>query len=81
MAKAKNKPGKNDKRDELETLRTEYRTLIGRAIIAGLITPSSGAIGRDLFLAAPDYNQDTGDYVQSGGGDHEQNAGDYTQSP
>lgn len=71
-------------RDELETLRAEYRTLIGRAIIAGLVKPRAsglGGIGSDLLLAAPDYNQDTGDYIQSGGGDHQQNSGNYTQSP
>lgn len=75
------------KRKELETFRTEYRTLIGRAIVSGLLTPHAGGvggfggIGGSFFLKGPDYDQDSGDYTQSGGGSHEQNSGSYTQSP
>ena len=73
--------------EELETFRTEYRTLVGRAIIGGLINPNPGGVGGrgglggELFLKAPDYDQDSGDYTQSGGGNHDQNSGNYNQSP
>lgn len=77
----------NDKNDneelkkELETFRTEYRSLIGRAIISGLISPNPGGvggiggIGRDIFLRAPNYDQDGGDYTQNNGGGHTQDSG------
>jgi hypothetical protein len=70
----------------LETIRTEYRTVIGRSIIGNLTSPVRGGVGGpggggELFIKGPDYNQDTGDYNQSGGGDHQQNSGNYTQSP
>jgi hypothetical protein len=83
MAKSKRKSSahRTRKRNERESLRAEYRTLIGRAIIAGLITHRGSASGLDLVLDGPDYDQDTGDYTQSGGGDHQQNSGNYTQSP
>jgi hypothetical protein len=71
--------GKKEDRDELETLRTEFRTLVGRGIVAGLIRPGGGF--DNFLLKAPNYDQNSGNYNQSGGGNHEQNSGDYTQSP
>lgn len=80
MAAKKVSKAKADRSSELETLRTEYRSLIGRAIIGGLIFPRPGTIGD--FFAGTDYDQDsTGDYNQSGGGNHNQTGGNYTQAP
>ncbi len=70
--------------DELETFRTEYRSLIGRAIVSGLINPHPGGLGGlggILIAFGKDYDQNTGNYKQVGSGNHQQNSGNYDQSP
>jgi hypothetical protein len=79
MAEQQRKEKKEEENQELESLRTEFRTIVGRAIVAGLIRPAGGF--DNFLLKGPNYDQDTGSYNQSGGGSHEQNSGDYTQSP
>jgi hypothetical protein len=64
---------------ELETLRTEFRTLIGRAVVAGLIRPGGGF--GNLLLAPADYDQDSGNYDQTGGNYLQDSSGNYTQAP
>jgi hypothetical protein len=67
----------DEKKQELETLRTELRTIVGRAIVSGLISPGGGGF-YGLFR---DYEQAGGDYTQSDGGNHIQDGGgNYTQS-
>ena len=78
MAKQPRKE-KKEENQELESLRTEFRTLVGRAIVAGLIRPAGGF--DSFLLKPPNYDQNSGNYNQTGGGNHEQNSGDYTQSP
>lgn len=80
MANSKKKSRRPSKKGQLEKVRSEYRALVGQAIIEGLISADANGL-RSLGLAGPDYDQDTGDYTQSGGGDHQQNGGNYTQSP
>ncbi len=64
------------KLEQLETLSTTRRQLVGQAIIDGVLKPSDAAL---LSLADSDYNQGTGNYTQKGG-DHKQGGGDYNQS-
>ena len=79
MDETSNPKPRDKEAKELETFRTEFRTLIGRAIISGLIHPHGGLGG--LLVKGPDYDQDsTGDYNQSGGGNHNQTGGNYTQA-
>ncbi len=69
----------NDKADsELEAFSSEFRKMVGGAIVNGLINPT---IVLPNLRAAADYSQDsTGNYTQSGGGNHNQTGGDYNQS-
>lgn len=62
--------------ERLETLSTDRRKLIGRAIIDGILSTSDVAL---LALRPADYNQSNGNYTQKGG-DHKQGGGDYNQS-
>ena len=62
---------------ELETFRTEFRRLVGGAIVEGLIEPTMtlANVGK-----ATDYDQNsTGNYTQVGGG-HDQVGGNYDQT-
>jgi hypothetical protein len=70
---------KRGENQELESLRTEFRTLIGRAVVAGLIRPSGG-FGSLMFKPA-DYDQEMGNYDQSGGNYLQDSSGNYTQGP
>jgi hypothetical protein len=66
----------------LVTLRTEYRTVIGRSIIANLTSPVRGGVGGPGGGGDPDYCQITGPYNYTKSGDgYVQNSGNYTQSP
>lgn len=66
---------KDDKK--LKTFRTEYRRLIGTAIIDGLITPG----GLDPAASQGHDQNGNGGYTQIGNVDYDQNGGgDYNQS-
>ena len=76
-------PADPPKNDELETFRTEYRRLIGGAMISGLITPRVVGSISDFKLVGgggleKDYDQNSGNYTQIGGND-QQNSGNYDQ--
>lgn len=76
-------PKDEGKKEELKTFQTEYRRLIGGAIINGLITPRVAGSITDITIGddgglAKDYDQDSGNYTQLAG-DHEQNSGNYDQ--
>ena len=69
---------KPSSKNELESFRTEYRKLVGGAIIQGLITPSdlTGGIGA---LLKNNHDQDgNGPYTQNGG-DYDQDNAPYNQ--
>jgi hypothetical protein len=68
--------GKDDKK--LQAFRTEYRKLIGTAIIEGLIDPSAALAGFGP-AASSNHDQNGGGYTQNGG-DYDQYTGDYNQS-
>jgi len=60
---------------DMKSKSVEARSVIGNAILEGLIRP-----GGILFTEGGDYNQGDGGYTQSGGGDHTQGSGDYNQT-
>ena len=53
----------------------EQRKMIGTAIIDGLVTPGSFTFIDPLATEGGDYDQGTGPYTQSGGGNHNQEGG------
>jgi hypothetical protein len=66
---------------QVETFRTEYRKLIGGAIIEGLISPETALPNVAVAAVRSSYGQDNnpGNYTQING-DHDQVNGNYDQS-
>lgn len=60
-------------------LSDEPKRILGQAIIDG-IKQGRFTFHNPLATEGGDYNQNQGDYTQSGGGDHNQGSGGYNQS-
>ncbi|MEM7432642.1 MAG: hypothetical protein AAF351_12005 [Pseudomonadota bacterium] len=74
----------NEKRSKARGVRSmsmEHRKIIGNAIIDGLVDPARLNVLNPLATEGGDYDQNGGEYNQSGGGNHDQGGGGgYNQS-